>query len=153
MFLKFEINPSFFEEYAHCIPFQSLLPFTFLLLFFCHCSPPSIPLFLFPANLPASLMLKISSLNLNDLSSLYFYFWFLTCLQVRALRRIELQETQKIFSHEKEARKILNYIQLQIFQAFIFSSPICLGLHSSFLTIAAEHTYYAQTLAICKVTK
>lgn len=37
MFLEFELNLSFFEEYAHCILFQCLLSSLHSLAFLCHC--------------------------------------------------------------------------------------------------------------------
>lgn len=55
------------------------------------------------------------------------------------------------FSHVKENCKILNYIQLQVFQAFILSVLIFLNLHSLLLSIETEHTCYA--LARCKITR
>lgn len=129
---------------------------TFLLPFLCHYPSASVPFFhwfLFPVSSSASLVLTIQSLNFNDLFSFYFYFWFLTCLQVKALRRIELQETQKIFLICKRDQKDPKLYPVIDFQALIFSVPMYPNLHSLFLSIATENIHYAFSLARYKVIR
>ena len=63
------------------------------------------------------------------------------------------RNAKNYFSYVNKTRKILNYIQLQIFQAFTFSVSKQLNFHSPFLSVLTEHIYYAFTLARYKVTR
>lgn len=112
----------------------------------------SFTVFLFPASLSASLVLKTSRLNFNDLSSFYFYFWLLTCLQVRVLRRIELQEKQKLFSHGKEVRGVYIFSNYRLSKHSFSLSPY-VSVSSLASHLQQQNIDYVYTMAICKVTR